>query len=101
MAAMKKLLILLGFLAWAAPAGAGDALEGAATAKRWCAECHDVTGRTTSDKVPGWREVASDPERTPERLRRFLLRPHGEMPPIPLTKRDIDNLLAYIATLRP
>jgi mono/diheme cytochrome c family protein len=97
---MKTTVLILLTLLLASPAFGGDASEGAATARKWCAECHDITGSTTSDKVPGWRHIANDPERTPEKLRNFLVRPHGEMPQIALTQRQIDNLLAYIATLR-
>ena len=91
--------ILLAFL-MASPAFSGDATKGATTARKWCAERHDIACATTSDKVPGWRHIANDPQRTPETLRNFLIHPHGEMPQIALTQRQIDNLLAYIATLR-
>jgi len=97
---MKTTALTLLACVMAPPAFSGEATEGAKTAQKWCAECHDISGATTSDKVPGWRHIANDPQRTPKTLRNFLIRPHGEMPQIALTQRQIDNLLAYIATLR-
>ena len=99
---MKHLIptVILAAFAGAAPALAGDPIVGETWAKRWCAECHDITGATTSDRIPGWREVANDPARPPERIRAFLVRPHGEMPPLTLSTREIDNLVAYIESLR-
>lgn len=96
---MRYLLIITAVI-YSLPASAGDAITGRETALKWCASCHDIQGRTTTDKAPGWRTIAEDPSRTPERLRRFLVKPHGDMPPIPLTAHDIDNLLAHIGTLR-
>jgi len=36
----------------------------------------------------------------PEELRAFLTRPHGAMPDLALTRAEIDDLIAYIETLR-
>ena len=71
-------LILLTFL-MASPAFSTDAAKGATTAQKWCTECHGIACATTSDKVPGWRHIANDPQRTPEKLPNFLIHPHGEM----------------------
>ena len=71
-------LILLTFLL-ASPPFSADAAKGARMAQKWCTECHDIAGATTSDKVPGWRPIANDPQRMPETLPNFLIHPHGEM----------------------
>ena len=71
-------LILLAFL-MASPAFSGNSAKGATTVRKWCAECHDIAGATTSDKAPGWRHIANEPQRTPETLPNFLIHPHSEM----------------------
>jgi mono/diheme cytochrome c family protein len=35
-----------------------------------------------------------------DRLRSFLMQPHGSMPPLSLSRVEIDDLVAYIETLR-
>ena len=82
---MKTTALTLLACVMASPAFSAEATEGAKMAQKWCA---------------GWRHIANDPQRTPKTLRNFLIRPHGEMPQIALTQRQIDNLLAYISTLR-
>jgi cytochrome c len=37
---------------------------------------------------------------TADQLRAFLSHPHGAMPDLSLTRAEIDDLVAYIATLR-
>jgi mono/diheme cytochrome c family protein len=33
-------------------------------------------------------------------LRGFLVKPHGQMPELNLTRQEIDNLIAYIESLK-
>ena len=51
----------------------GETTEGAKTTQKWCAECHDISGTTTSDTVPEWRHIANDLQRTPKTLCNFLI----------------------------
>lgn len=75
------------------------ATRGGALAERWCAHCHVVgeQGRGT-DAVPPLATVAA--RRNPEWLRGFLSEPHGPMPDLNLTTREIEDLTQYLATLR-
>ncbi|MDP6343129.1 MAG: cytochrome c [Alphaproteobacteria bacterium] len=79
-----------------------DLAAGRAAAKRWCAECHLVAeGATTSSDVgPPFATLATDPAKTPTVLRAFLAAPHEPMPPIQLSQQDIENIVAYIQSLR-
>jgi mono/diheme cytochrome c family protein len=80
----------------------GDATRGRAIAERWCASCHLVG--------PGQSQAASDPpsfgsiaKRTPselDALAGFLADPHPPMPKLSLSREEIRDLLAYIASLR-
>jgi hypothetical protein len=47
---------------------------------------------------PAFQTIAR--ARAPDSLRAFLARPHPPMPPIDLSRADIDNLVAYIETQR-
>ena len=58
-------LILLTFL-MASPAFSADAAKGETTARKWCTECHDIAGATTSDKLPRWRPIANEPHARPK-----------------------------------
>lgn len=78
----------------------GDAAEGGRLAARVCAACH-ATGATGvgTDSAPPLPGIAA--ARDDDSLRLFLAAPHGAMPPVSLTRREIADLVAWLATLRP
>ncbi len=90
--------------AFAAPAAGetGDAARGRALAERFCAKCHAVApGRTGPEPaVPSFMRMAADPEQTRASLRQFITLPHYEMEPQTLTTAEIDDVIAYILSLR-
>jgi mono/diheme cytochrome c family protein len=72
-------------------------------ALEWCSECHLVARDQTdpaSDAVPSFFEVADRSSTTEMSLRAFLTSPHGNMPNIMLTREQIDEVVAYILSLR-
>jgi|SRR5271166_376746 len=79
-----------------------DAGAGSQIAQRWCASCH-VVGESQTGSVPqgppSFRTIAKS-GMTAEQLRAFLSHPHGAMPDLALTRTEIDNLIAYIQSLR-
>jgi mono/diheme cytochrome c family protein len=78
---------------------AGDAAQGKATAQRWCNTCHVVEpGGRGSDMAPAFVTIAR--ARDDANLRGFLTRPHPPMPRFELSRPDIDDLVAYFASLR-
>jgi len=80
---------------------AGDAVAGKDIATTWCGACHKMEGSTTAtDVARPFAAMARDPEATAERLRAFLVKPHGEMPDLHLTRLEIENLIAYIESLK-
>ncbi len=87
---------------WAicAPALAGDAAHGGVIAKRWCAACHVVAADQQSAKVdaPPFADIAF---RRPDdkAIARFLIDPHPKMPDMSLSRREIDDIVAYIRSL--
>lgn len=102
----RRIAAIAGFatsvILWAAPAtAAGDAATGADVALRWCTACHLIRPLASGPVLQGpptFQEMAR--ERSLDRLRAFLASPHAPMPPIDLSARDIDNLLAYIEAQR-
>ena len=81
---------------------ASDAREGEALATKICSDCHVV-----SPKVgPPFAEIAKGSRAAPEALRDFLHSTHsdvghpGAMPNPALTERQIDEIAAYLATMR-
>ena len=102
---IRSIITVLALFALIAPAVAeGDARSGAATARQWCAECHLVGSgpeRSVVDGAPPFTAIAADPSKSDAYLRTWLFRPRRPMPKLELSRREIDDLVAYIASLRP
>lgn len=92
-----SLTMLLAAVPAVAQVPAGDAEAGRAVAERWCSQCHVASG-TGTDAVPPLAAVAN--YRDDDSLRAFLVRPHGRMPDLSLSTREINDLIAYLRTLR-
>jgi len=94
-------LVLLSVIV-ADQAAAADAANGAAIAQRWCTSCH-VIGEQTAGGVPqgppSFRSIAAK-DTDDGQLRVFLSHPHGAMPDLALTRVEIEDLIAYISSLR-
>ena len=81
----------------------GNANQGEELARAVCVDCHaidpgfrgtDITG------APSFQDVADMPSATPLSLRVFLRSPHLTMPNFALSDDQIDDLIAYIRSLR-
>jgi mono/diheme cytochrome c family protein len=83
-----------------APAPAQDVLNGRHLAERWCSSCH-ATSTRGSDAARSFAAIAASPAGEPERMRRFLADPHAPMPPMQLAQSEVEDLVAYVASLRP
>jgi mono/diheme cytochrome c family protein len=92
-----------------APAQAADAADadqvkrGAKVTQTWCSGCH-VTGaktqRSAADIAPPFADIANNKAISEARIRGVLTRPHGRMPTDALTTRQINDVVAYILSLR-
>ena len=93
--------VWLAVIALAAPAMADNPTHGAQLAQIWCATCHVIPGAggPALQGPPSFRAIA-DSGKTPDQLRVFLEHPHGSMPQLSLSRAEIADLLAYIASLR-
>jgi len=80
----------------------GDPAHGGAIAKRWCAACHVVASdqKTAQADAPSFSDVAK--RRTDDKeLSVFLADPHPKMPDMHLSRREIEDIVAYIRTQAP
>jgi mono/diheme cytochrome c family protein len=103
--AMQRLIALFAGLAavWLVPVRAdADAAAGQALARQWCANCHVIDGGGPTASVPqgppSFHIIAGHLD--PGQLHAFLSHPHGAMPDLALTRAEIDNLIAYIESLK-
>lgn len=98
------LMLTAGLLLWCGQAWAsGDADDGHRLATFWCSGCHQVelrTQGTASDAIPSFPAVAAMPSTTSMSIRAFLSTTHAVMPNLELTNGQIDDLGAYILSLR-
>ena len=87
----------------AAQTEAGDPAEGQRLAQTWCSDCHlvDPQGQSrANDATPSFDAIARTPSTTSLSLHAFLLTPHPPMPDFRLSRTQIDDLTAYILSLR-
>jgi mono/diheme cytochrome c family protein len=93
-------LLLLAFTSEAT--FAADAGHGSALAQRWCASCHVISSaqRVEIDHSPSFASIAQRPDFNAEKLAFFLLEPHPKMPDMSLSRKEADDLAAYIAEQR-
>jgi len=92
-------VLTLPFAAMAQSAG-GDPQAGRKTAATLCAPCHHIDA-TRRDGPPNFRDIASMPSTTALSLKVFLRSSHNEMPNLIIPGSDVDDLIAYILSLKP
>ena len=82
-------------------AAGADPAAGRRMAAEWCANCHYIgDGAVAGDAAPAFAEIANRPDATPEGWRLWLQDPHPPMPNLALSRMEIDNLIAYIGSLK-
>jgi mono/diheme cytochrome c family protein len=81
---------------------AGDPGHGSTLAQRWCASCHVVSSaqRVEIDHSPSFASIAQRADLSAEKLAFFLLEPHPKMPNMSLSRKEADDLAAYITEQR-
>lgn len=80
---------------------AADVDNGKRLAQRWCASCHVVASnqREANADAPPFETIARGFGFDSKKLVFFLLEPHPKMPSMALTRREADDIAAYIDTL--
>ena len=93
-------------LAAASPAFAqesGDASRGLTYARDLCAACHAVLAidaKSPRPDAPPFKAVANTPGMTGTALAVWLRTPHKSMPNLIIEPGDLNNVIAYIVSLR-
>jgi mono/diheme cytochrome c family protein len=107
LASLRAGVLLLLLLASPSPVAAqiaGDAAAGRHLSETWCANCHIVSGaqlQAASTGAPSFHAIAVQRSVTPMALSAFLQTPHHRMPDLHLSREEIDDVSAYILSLRP
>jgi mono/diheme cytochrome c family protein len=90
-----------------APAEEGDPVKGREIARMWCANCHVVEDNPArgADTAATFATIAGRAGVTADGLRAFLSAQHstasqGRMPNLSLSRNDVDNVVAYLLSLR-
>jgi mono/diheme cytochrome c family protein len=96
---LAQVAFLTALAALPTTAPAQDAANGRQIAERWCAPCH-ATQTRGSDSAMSFESIAASPAGEPARMRRFLAEPHPPMPPMQLGRGDVEDLVAYVVSLR-
>lgn len=95
---------LFGLASYAQAAGDANAAKGLVADN--CVKCHETPyskpgERSEAVEAPSFQAMANDSASySPEKLRATLLQPHFPMQQFILSKRDIDNIIAYLASLK-
>ena len=81
-------------------AQSGNAGEGRQLVERSCSSCH-ATGTTVTvvDGAPPLSFIAKDNKARPAWIHGWLMDPHPPMPGIMLSRKQIDDIIAYLNTL--
>jgi mono/diheme cytochrome c family protein len=77
---------------------ADNAETGRSLAETWCKPCHAVNQRQASDLAPPFTDIIT--RRSRPEIASFLANPHGQMPNIQLSRQQIADVVAFMATLK-
>jgi mono/diheme cytochrome c family protein len=82
--------------------GTGDAAYGRGLAIRWCSSCHQVTAEQQRSKAgaPPFSTIAQSPGFNGDRLAHLMLSPHPNMAKLALSRMAVDDIAAYILSLK-
>ena len=80
---------------------AQDAENGRRLSERWCSECHAIgpaSGKTRG--LPTFAAIANKENISSEMIASFLRLPHATMPNLPLSRKDTEDIAAYIMGMK-
>jgi mono/diheme cytochrome c family protein len=100
------LMVAVSLTVWLSPAHAqnvSDIAAGRQLAGKYCSKCHLVTSQSDHGSVvgpPTFTAIANNSSTSVQSLRGFFERPHYGMQDLHLSRVEIDDLAAYILSLR-
>jgi mono/diheme cytochrome c family protein len=82
-------------------AAAQNAENGRRLAEQWCSECHAIDPAAAKPgKTISFAAIAAKQTVTTEMITSFLPLPHATMPNMPLSRSDIQDIAAYIMSMK-
>jgi mono/diheme cytochrome c family protein len=69
--------------------------------ERWCSECHAIgpaSGKTRG--LPTFASISAKKNVSSEMIASFLRLPHATMPNLPLSRKDTEDIAAYIMGMK-
>jgi mono/diheme cytochrome c family protein len=80
----------------------GDAAYRRGLAIRWCSSCHQVTveQRRSKPGAPPFATIAQSPGFNGDRLAHLILSPHPNMAKLALSRTAVDDIAAFILSLK-
>lgn len=95
-------LVIAAAISTAAQAQEGSVAEGRAYAVSVCARCHEIGIGIMSPnpKAPPFSVVANTRGMTGAALHAILRTPHRQMPDLVIPPKEMENLIAYILSLK-
>lgn len=83
------------------PGYAAEPARGQKIAETWCVSCHTVSGGASArDTAPPFDLIARNRRFDRDGLLQVLSDPHPPMPKIHLSRQQLDDVIAYIHSLR-
>jgi len=101
-----KWMVAVGIGAFAATgiAEAADRGQGKTLAQALCVNCHSVEPTDQQAEVtvgiPSFMAIANKEGQSESNLRSFIMNPHPPMPQVQFTTHELDNIVAYILSLK-
>jgi mono/diheme cytochrome c family protein len=75
--------------------------NGKRISERWCSGCHAIDPASGKFKgVPPFAAIATKENITSEMIASFLLLPHATMPNFPLSRKDAQDIAAFIMEMK-
>jgi len=98
-------ILLVGLSTGPSPTFAADFVQSAENGQKiaedWCAACHTVSARSPGrDTAPPFSAIARNRAFDRDKLIQVLADPHPPMPKIHLSRQQLDDVIAYIHSLR-
>jgi mono/diheme cytochrome c family protein len=95
------LTVALTLLGSAAAAFAQNLENGRRLSERWCSQCHAIGPAPAKfDRAQSFASIAAKDKITTEMIASFLRLPHATMPNVPLSRKDAQDIAAFIMDMK-
>ena len=93
------LFVALALLGESGAALAQAVENGRRLSERWCSECHAI-GPGKGGRTISFAAIAARRGISPDMISSFLQLPHATMPNLPLSRKDAQDLAAFIMAMK-